>query len=930
MKIKKLFPVAFGRFHLKQPIALGDGLNIVTGDNEAGKSTLLAFILGMLYGFKKEGKTRVSRSAEYDRYRPWAGREYRGVMVYEASGRLFRVERSFDPDTVRIYDDTTGEDITSQFSQDARKEYDFAYRHLGLSAREFRNTVWIGQLGSAQEPGLGAEIQGKIESILQGSADDVPLARALMVLGEERNKIKSQRSKKAKLDEIQQRISDLENELAVASRREDEVRQWMVEASELKKTRDELEVQAAALERDVRDIRYSLLCRVRDDVAKLEESANGLRAQIDALSWAGDLPDEIEEQYSACEREKKALAERIEQLLDEAARVEEKLNAVCGMLESLRDVEATGLDEAGVAALYSRYLSLKASATRAERAANEARRELRNIEEEGKSRGILDLKVDEEVLDKAEELHETYVFAERQRDQVNVEVEKARSEVLSVNPAGASAWLYGLALCILGIAIVLTVMGLPLSIPAFVLALCVFGLGVHRYRAITRQRTLGQKVLDEKEKQAKEQAARVEAARKALVEYLSLLGVSSIEELRETAREVEEYSQKLRLARDRYDVAHKNWFDATEDFSSVEKELIKLLRDTGCLQSGEAVTDSSIELLRRKFRDMSSLRREKEFLESRKAEIESRLRELNEKYHAACAAEQQLLAAAGVSEPSELEEKIRVEQHYSDLKQSLSAIEKEMAALMKGKTRQDLDEEIDALLSSGARKLAQDVTERDLEEKRKALDRVKRELSDVNSRLHAAESAARVRSEEGRAAAVIAEELDRTRVVAEELMEEYQALDLAYRTLDLLSRDLRREFAPALNQRVGQVLSGITLGKYVEVRISPDLEMSVIDPWSGRQVSIGELSGGAADQCYFALRLALAEVLSGTPDFPLFLDDSFVQYDEKRLRGVMRLLGDLSKGHQIVLFSCHGREVQVARDLGLEFNHVDLSAVTSG
>ena len=77
MKLKSLLPLAFGRFHAKEPIFLEDGLNIITGDNESGKSTLAAFILGMLYGFKKEGRTRAYRTPEFERYRPWAGRSTR-------------------------------------------------------------------------------------------------------------------------------------------------------------------------------------------------------------------------------------------------------------------------------------------------------------------------------------------------------------------------------------------------------------------------------------------------------------------------------------------------------------------------------------------------------------------------------------------------------------------------------------------------------------------------------------------------------------------------------------------------------------------------------------------------------------------------------------------------------------------------------------
>ena len=71
MKLKSLWPLAFGKFHASEPIILEDGLNIITGDNESGKSTLAALILGMLYGFKKEVRTRAYRTPEFDRYKPW-------------------------------------------------------------------------------------------------------------------------------------------------------------------------------------------------------------------------------------------------------------------------------------------------------------------------------------------------------------------------------------------------------------------------------------------------------------------------------------------------------------------------------------------------------------------------------------------------------------------------------------------------------------------------------------------------------------------------------------------------------------------------------------------------------------------------------------------------------------------------------------------
>jgi len=52
MKIRSLYIDGFGKFHdWKSPTAFGEGLTAIVGPNEAGKTTLLAFIRRMLYGF---------------------------------------------------------------------------------------------------------------------------------------------------------------------------------------------------------------------------------------------------------------------------------------------------------------------------------------------------------------------------------------------------------------------------------------------------------------------------------------------------------------------------------------------------------------------------------------------------------------------------------------------------------------------------------------------------------------------------------------------------------------------------------------------------------------------------------------------------------------------------------------------------------------
>ena len=62
MKITELILKNFGKFTNKQ-ILLADGINIIYGENESGKTTLHTFLKGMLFGMeRKRGRAAVPMS----------------------------------------------------------------------------------------------------------------------------------------------------------------------------------------------------------------------------------------------------------------------------------------------------------------------------------------------------------------------------------------------------------------------------------------------------------------------------------------------------------------------------------------------------------------------------------------------------------------------------------------------------------------------------------------------------------------------------------------------------------------------------------------------------------------------------------------------------------------------------------------------------
>ncbi|MCT3314186.1 hypothetical protein EFP32_14290, partial [Lactiplantibacillus pentosus] len=85
MQIKRLDIAGFGKFQQRQ-FTFGDGLQVIYGLNESGKSTLRAFILGMLFGFP-------SRRHPLERYEPQGTSQYGGSIDLLVDGTTYRLTR---------------------------------------------------------------------------------------------------------------------------------------------------------------------------------------------------------------------------------------------------------------------------------------------------------------------------------------------------------------------------------------------------------------------------------------------------------------------------------------------------------------------------------------------------------------------------------------------------------------------------------------------------------------------------------------------------------------------------------------------------------------------------------------------------------------------------------------------------------------------
>ncbi len=149
--------------------------------------------------------------------------------------------------------------------------------------------------------------------------------------------------------------------------------------------------------------------------------------------------------------------------------------------------------------------------------------------------------------------------------------------------------------------------------------------------------------------------------------------------------------------------------------------------------------------------------------------------------------------------------------------------------------------------------------------------------------------------------------------------QELDAVNLAIDTMQELSATIHDGFGLQLNEAVSNIIDRVTNHKYQELKIDEKLNIKL--GWKDKYIILDRLSAGTIDQVYFALRLAVSDLLLGNEKMPFILDDSFALYDDSRVKAVLARIADRG---QVILFSCQTREKRLLEEMGLPYNYIEL------
>ena len=268
MQINKLKINAYGKIKDKE-INLKNNINIIYGKNEAGKSTLLNFMINSFYGISKN-KNGKSIS-DFDKYIPWVGDDFSGKLEYELENQeKYEIFRDFKKKNPKIFNNEM-EDISKQFNIDKNKGNEFFYEQTKVDEALFLSTVLIRQ----QEVKLEKQDQNvliqKVANLVGTGEDNVSYKRAkdrlnrrlLEEVGTERTREKPVNLLEKEIKELEQEKEELEKNINIKYEIEEK-------KNRLTKESEELEIESENLKKE----------KLKQENEKIENEKNNLEINL--------------------------------------------------------------------------------------------------------------------------------------------------------------------------------------------------------------------------------------------------------------------------------------------------------------------------------------------------------------------------------------------------------------------------------------------------------------------------------------------------------------------------------------------------------------------------------------------------------------------------------------------------------------------------
>ncbi|MBP3916641.1 AAA family ATPase [Clostridium sp.] len=899
MIIKRVNIIAFGGLKDKV-ISFDNGINVIYGENEAGKSTIQAFIKIWLYGMSSY-KGKDYKQNERLKYMPSTGETISGELYVESKNKDYIIRRTFGKskkeDTSSIIDVITGEEI-SYISKDEPGKYFF-----NINRATFINTLFIGQLGVGVRKDKEGEIIDKIANSIGIDDGQVSVDVAIAKLNKYKKSISNVR-KNGCLDILNEKYSNLLSERYEAYNlsnhnldNEELLINLNLEKKNLNSEINNLDIYKKFLKKTKLKKEFEEITQYfkkKQELKNKERYINKLLTYNDEfINYA--FIKELREEYSlylsvldTSEVEKENIREKEERVealkspLDRYDYIEQLPKNILNLLEKLsirREVLKEKVDINKSIENEIHFLNLK-------------EREAKKII--GDALIIEDFKeqIGNTVSNYEEKLRELKKIVENNNESKNNNLFFVCLLVIS------------LLSIILAIAIKNNILSVILYI---IFAITILFLLINIYFNRGRK--------NKKIQTIKREINKIE---KDLDYYCNILKISSYKELFKKLKIYDDYTKlKIKINEKINEKLSQRELlsleKAIDEYDIVNSEIEEYLIISGVNNLGELITEinkyqeasKGLDILEIELKNLKiGLEKTKEQLEIRETKIRRKLGSIGFE-------NVNLLEVEDILK--ELEEKLELR---DEINRNLASVEEAYFALTKGKNIDSIKKELCDVINVDFKYSYENEEEIDsvIKEKNLRLLEVEKSIKDIENEI-------KNRFNGKRTIPDIEEEIKAVEDEVKEREKQFKASNLAIDILQESYQELRGNFGPILNKNVIESFRRFTNGKYSDVMVDDNYEMKVRNENNIMQADI--LSNGANDQLNLSLRLAFIDMIFKSKDVSIYLDDAFVQYDNKRVEKTIKYLVN-QNFKQYIIFTCHNREENIISKNNIDHKYIKL------
>lgn len=272
MRIRSL-RASFGALDGRE-LHLSPQLNIIQAPNEAGKSTLAAFLRTMLYGFPARERGTL---AEKNRYAPWSGAPMSGLLELEARGEQIVLRR----DTARANAPMARFSATYAGTGEAvpwLSAADCGSALLGVPREVYERSAFIHQSELAVQQ--DAELERRIAALISTGEESASYSEAAERLKKQLNRRRHNKTG---------RLPELEGQLAAAN-------STLTQLHQLAREQQEAAARLSALSDEEAQLREALrlheLADVQERVRAAAEAAEQARLAEEKATLCAQLLEE--------------------------------------------------------------------------------------------------------------------------------------------------------------------------------------------------------------------------------------------------------------------------------------------------------------------------------------------------------------------------------------------------------------------------------------------------------------------------------------------------------------------------------------------------------------------------------------------------------------------------------------------------------------